>query len=140
MITLFHRHFTECVLYYRLVWTDFSNNNRLGSLAKMASKVSGRGQGRFLFIYNGQVIKRANAILDFQDHPLQREFELLPLGLHFRAPDWRNKRLHVYFSPSAIDMLNCSYHFGCVPCTTLAHLQTCTFLLGVNFHFPPLDL
>lgn len=64
-----------------------SNENRLGRLVEMASKISGRSQCKLLVIYNWQVLRRANAVLD----PLQMEFELLLLGHHFRAPVCRTK-------------------------------------------------
>lgn len=59
---------------------------RRGSLGKMGRIILERTR----VVFNRQVFRRANTVLDCHDHPLWMEFVLLPSGHHFIAPDWRN--------------------------------------------------
>ena len=57
-----------------------STTNRLNTHVRVASKMIGVRQAQLTDIYHHKVLRKANAILDCSDHPLQREFELLPSG------------------------------------------------------------
>lgn len=90
----------------------------------MASKVSGRSQAKLSVIYNRQILKRASAILDRHEHPLQKE--VMPSDHHVRAPVWRTKRLHATFIPNAGIWLLFSHYPG-----TFAH-QYSISVLGIT--------
>lgn len=83
-----------------------ANKNRLSSLIKLASKISGRSQAQLTDLYNRQVFRRASSLLECQDHPLHAEFKLLPSGRQLRVPVMRTKRYKVSFIPTAIKLLN----------------------------------
>ncbi len=67
MMTLFYRGFTESVLIYCIIaWfgnINLSDKSRLGGLVKTTTKISRRSQTNLSVIYDGQVLRTANAIL-----------------------------------------------------------------------------
>ncbi len=77
--TLFHKSFMESVLLFCIIALyknlTLANKNRVGSLVKEASKISGGSQDQLIDLYNRQVVKKATS-----DHPLYTEFDLLPSG------------------------------------------------------------
>uniref|UniRef100_A0A8C1VBX2 VLIG-type G domain-containing protein n=1 Tax=Cyprinus carpio TaxID=7962 RepID=A0A8C1VBX2_CYPCA len=81
MMTLFYRAFIESVLSFCIAaWfgsLSLTNKNRLGSLVKVASKISRRSQAQPGELYIKQVQRKARVIAHSQDHPLRTEFELL---------------------------------------------------------------
>lgn len=110
MVTLFYRSFIESVFMFCIVaWygnLTLANKNRLGSLIKVASKISWRSQAQLTDLYNRYVLRKASSLLECQDHPLHTEFELLPSGHRLRVPVMRTKRYKVSFIPTAIKLLN----------------------------------
>ena len=109
-MTLFYQCFIESVLTYCCVaWFGFltlSNKNRLARLTKVASKVIGVQQAQLQDIYLKRIWTKAKLIIDCPDHPLYKEFDLLPSGRRFRMPKTRTRRARVSFIPAAIDRLN----------------------------------
>ena len=110
MMTLFYRSFIESVLTFCIVaWygnLTLTNKNRLSSLVKVASKISGRTQAQLIDLYKRQMLKRASSLLEVTDHPLRPEFELLPSGRRFRVPTTKTNRYKQSFVPAAIQLLN----------------------------------
>ena len=110
LMTLFYQCFIESVLTYCCVaWFGFltlSNKNRLARLTKVASKVIGVQQAQLQDIYLKRIWTKAKLIIDCPDHPLYKEFDLLPSGRRFRMPKTRTKRARVSFVPAATDRLN----------------------------------
>ncbi|KAK0146537.1 hypothetical protein N1851_014143 [Merluccius polli] len=53
-------------------------------------------------IYEKQVVRKANGILDCVNHPLHCLFEVLPSGRRFRVPGFKLNRTRSSFIPSAI--------------------------------------
>ena len=75
MLSLFYRSFIfpyilHCCLDGNLT---LANRNRLRSLVKVASKISGRTQTQLIDLYKRQVLKRASSLLEVAGP----EFELL---------------------------------------------------------------
>ena len=68
MMTLFYRSFIESVLTFCIVaWygnLTLSNKNRLSSLVKVASKISGRTQAQLIDLYKRQMLQRASSLLE----------------------------------------------------------------------------
>ena len=110
MMTLFYRSFIESVFMFCIVaWygnLTLANKNRLGSLVKVASKVSGRTQAQLSDLYKRQTFNRASSLLEVSDHPLRSEFELLPSGRRLRVPTTKTNRFKRSFVPAAIQLLN----------------------------------
>ena len=72
----------------------------------MASKIIGRQQGQIHDIYVKRVWNKAKAILDHPDHPLYKEFQVLPSGRRFRMSKTKTRRARNSFIPVAIERLN----------------------------------
>lgn len=110
MMTLFYRASIESVLSFCIsAWfgsLSLINKNRLGSLVKVASRISRSGQAQPGELYKKQVHRKVSAISHAQDHPLRTEFELLPSERRYRVPRCRTKRLHISFIPAAVRHLN----------------------------------
>ena len=110
LMTIFYQCFIESALTYCCVaWFGFltlSNKNRLARLTKVASKVIGVQQAQLQDIYLKRIWTKAKLIIDCPDHPLYKEFDLLPSGRRFRMPKTRTRRARVSFIPAAIDRLN----------------------------------
>lgn len=75
----------SCVI--QLVWIVIQNS---GQIIKTADFLFGRSVCFFFFhhfldIYSSQILKRDNLILGCLDHPLMKEFQLLPQEHCFRA-------------------------------------------------------
>lgn len=82
-------------------------------LIKTTGKISASQQAGLLSTYEIQVLRKANAIWNNSNHPLQNEFELLPSGCRFRVQMRRTKKLQGSFIPSAIYLLNGNSLLGC---------------------------
>ena len=63
---LFYRSYIESILTFCIVASNgnlnLSNENRLGSLIKVASEVSGLTRAQLMDVYNKQVLRMANVI------------------------------------------------------------------------------
>ena len=109
-MTLFYQCFIESVLTYCCVaWfgcLTLSSKNKLVRLVKIASKVIGVQQAQLQDIYLERVRNKARLILDCPEHPLYKEFDLLPSGRRFRMPKTRTRRARASFIPAAIERLN----------------------------------
>ena len=112
MMTLFYKSFIESILTFCIIaWygnLTLTTKNRLGSLVRVASKISGASQAQLKDIYSKLVLRKADSILGGLgfDHPLRPQFELLPSGRRLRELDWNTKRFKVSFVPEAISNLN----------------------------------
>ena len=66
MTTLFYRSYIGPILTFCIVaWNgnlNLSNENRLGSLIKVASEGSGLTRAQLMDVYNKQVLRTANVI------------------------------------------------------------------------------
>ena len=110
MITLFYKSFIESVLSFSvLVWfgnLNLAERNNLGRFVSVAGKVIGVKQFPLCDLYDRRVLRKALAFLDCDDHPLYREFVLLPSGRRYRVPTHWTKRYKLSFVCTAINMLD----------------------------------
>ena len=94
LMSLFYQCFIESALTYCMVaWFGclaLSSKNRLVNLVKVASKVIGVQQSQLQDIYSRRILSRAQQILNFPDHPLFDEFDLLPSG---HITEWLEPKL-----------------------------------------------
>jgi len=109
-MTLFYQCFIQSVLTLCIVvWyggLSTINKHKLVRLVNVASKVVGVQLPQLQQIYNKRVRGKANQILNYSDHPLFGEFNLLPSGRRFRLPMLRTRRARDSFIPVAIRNLN----------------------------------
>ena len=91
-----------------IVWIGNCNRaerHKLGWFVRVADKVIGVKQSPLRDLYDSRVIRRALVILDCDDHPLYREFVLLPSGRRYRVPTHRTKHYKL-FVWSVVNILN----------------------------------
>ena len=110
ILSLFYKSFIESVLTFAFIaWyggISLRDKNNLGHIVKVAGKMIGCPQVTLNNMYEKQVVRKANSILDCVNHPLHCLFEVLPSGRRFRVPGFKLNRTRSSFIPSAIRLLN----------------------------------
>lgn len=110
LMTVFYQCFIESVLTFCfLSWfgaLSVTNKNRLTRLVRVAGKIIGLEQSQLHDIYSRRVTRKARQIMECPDHPLFKEFSLLPSGRRPRLPRMRTQRARASFIPEAISRVN----------------------------------
>lgn len=110
ILSLFYKSFIEPVLTFAFIaWyggIGLREKNNLSHIVKVAGKLIGFPQVSLTNIYERQVMRKADAILDCVNHPLHCSFEVLPSGQRIRVPCFKLNRTNNYFIPSATLLLN----------------------------------
>lgn len=110
LMTLFYRSFIESILTFSAIcWYAFLNvksKNAISKIIKVCSNITGVQQKSMTALYEEQVIRKAECILENYSHPLHKEFQFLPSGSRFKCPLARTNRYKNSFLPSAIQLLN----------------------------------
>ena len=103
ILSLFYKSFAFIAWYGGISLRD---KNNLSHIVRVAGKLIGCPQVSLTNIYEKQVMRKANVILDCVNHPLHCLFEVFPSGRRFRVPGFRLNRTRSSFIPSAIRLLN----------------------------------
>ena len=82
------------------------NKNKLLRIVNLCSKIIGEPQRNLSDFCVRQIERKALSIISDPNHALNREFELLPSGRHFRSKKCSNNRHLKSFVPKAIRLLN----------------------------------
>lgn len=110
LMSLFYRSFIESVVTFSLIcWygsISVKQKNSLSRLIKVSSSITGFRQKGLEELYYSQMLRKVESILVDSSHPLQIEFQMLPLGLRLKLPKCRTNRYKHSFVPSAILLLN----------------------------------
>ena len=82
------------------------NKNKLIKIVNMSSKIAGQRMRCLTELCESQVAARGRAIFADPSHPLNGEYDMLPLGRRLRAPFLDVTRTQRTFVPYSISLLN----------------------------------
>ena len=111
LMRMFYSSFVKSVFTFSMIcWfgnLSLANKNRLSSIIKQCRKIIGTDLDDLGLIYQVRCVQRAKVILADPDHPLNKEFRLLPSGrrMSFTRKARSNRYLRS-FVPLAVKYLN----------------------------------
>ncbi len=82
------------------------HKNALNRIVTLSGKIIGKEQRSLSFLFNRNVLSRAQSVLLDSDHFLYPEFLMLPSGSRYRLPKMKSNRYKYSFVPCAIRLLN----------------------------------
>ncbi len=68
------------------------HKNAFNTIVTLSGKVIGKEQISLAFLFNRNVLSRAQSVLLDSDHFLYPEFVMLPSGSHYRPPKMKSNR------------------------------------------------
>ena len=111
LMRMFYSSFIESVLTFSIIsWfgnLSVANKNRLGGIVKVCQKTTGMTLNPLNHIYQVRATQKAKVILGNPQHPLFKEFRLLPSGRRYAyKKKAKSNRYTKSFVPMAVGFLN----------------------------------
>ena len=116
MMSLFYCAFIESILTFSLgSWfgnISLKNKNSLNKIVKWSGKLIGEPQPNMETLYTKQLQRVSKSIQNYNTHPLNSAFQLLPSRQRLKVPKSRTNRYRNSFVPAAIRINCCSATSG----------------------------
>ncbi|XP_055863995.1 uncharacterized protein LOC106080210 isoform X1 [Biomphalaria glabrata] len=105
----YHAHICNILSFNITAWygnLSIKNKNKLYRILNAAGKIIGKKQTPFGQLFETNIYKKANKILEIKNHPLCQDFVILPSQKRYKTPIAKTNRHKHSFVPLAIKSLN----------------------------------
>ena len=110
ILSMFYKSCIQSVLTFSFIcWfgnVSQKDKNKLQRVVNISSKITGLKQTSVTALYEKQVLRKANKIINDSTHILYNEYVLLPSSRRFRTITFKTNRKRDSFIPMSVRLLN----------------------------------